>query len=112
MRDEEEISNSALLGRLLVFAAVMFGFGFALVPLYDVFCEITGFGGRTSGEAETVTYQRPDYSREVRVEFVTTVNDYAPWTFAADVDSMVVTTFTMTKNAILASATNNQRNPS
>ena len=29
--------------------------GYALVPLYDVFCEITGFGGRTNDEAVAVT---------------------------------------------------------
>ncbi|OOE48296.1 cytochrome c oxidase assembly protein, partial [Salinivibrio kushneri] len=28
--------------RLLLLAVVMFGFAFALVPLYDVFCEVTG----------------------------------------------------------------------
>ncbi len=89
--DKDQISNLALLGRLLVFAVAMFGFGFALVPLYDVFCDITGFGGRTNDEAAQVTYQRPDYSREIRVEFVTTVNSYAPWEFSANVDSMTVT---------------------
>ena len=26
---------------------LMFGFGFALVPLYDVFCDITGLNGKT-----------------------------------------------------------------
>ena len=35
----------------------MFGFGFLLVPLYDVFCEITGFGGRTNAEAAVVAFQ-------------------------------------------------------
>ena len=68
----------------------MFGFGFLLVPLYDVFCEITGFGGRTNAEAAVVE-EAPDLSREIRVEFVTTVNSYAQFEFAADADSMVVT---------------------
>jgi len=67
----------------------MFGFGFLLVPLYDVFCEITGFGGRTNGTAAAVA-EAPDLSREIRVEFVTTVNSYAPFAFAPDVDSMTV----------------------
>jgi len=67
----------------------MFGFGFLLVPLYDVFCEITGFGGRTNTEAAIVA-EAPDVSREIRVEFVTTVNSYALFEFAADADSMVV----------------------
>ena len=67
----------------------MFGFGFLLVPLYDVFCEITGFGGRTNAEAAVVK-EAPDLTREVRIEFVTNVNSYAQFEFAADVDSMTV----------------------
>lgn len=81
--------NRALTGRLLLMAIAMFGFGFLLVPLYDVFCEITGFGGRTNATAAVVK-EAPDLSREIRIEFVTTVNSYAPFEFAADVDSMTV----------------------
>lgn len=67
----------------------MFGFGFLLVPLYDVFCEITGFGGRTNSTAALLS-EAPDLERTVRVEFITAVNEYAPWEFAADEDSMIV----------------------
>ena len=70
-------------------AVAMFGFGFLLVPLYDVFCEITGFGGRTNAVAAVVR-EVPDLTREIRVEFVTTVNEYAQFEFAADADSMTV----------------------
>jgi len=70
-------------------AVAMFGFGFLLVPLYDVFCEITGFGGRTNAEAVTVA-EAPDLSREIRIEFVTTINSYAQFEFVADEDSMMV----------------------
>lgn len=69
--------------------AGMFAFGFLLVPLYDVFCEITGFGGRTNAEAVAVS-EAPDESREIRVEFITNVNSYAQYEFKADVDSMTV----------------------
>jgi len=88
--EPKAISNAALTTRLLVMAVGMFGFGFALVPLYDVFCDLTGFGGRTNVEAAAVT-EAPDLSREIRVEFNTQLNEYAPWTFSADADSMVVT---------------------
>lgn len=87
--DNLKAENHSLVRRLLVLAVGMFAFGFALVPLYDVFCEITGFGGRTNSTAAVVE-EAPDYSREIRVEFVTTVNAYAPFDFVADVDSMVV----------------------
>lgn len=92
MKDQEknlQTSNRSLTRRLLLLAAAMFGFGFLLVPLYDVFCEITGFGGRTNTTAAVVE-EAPDLSREIRIEFMTTVNSYAPFEFAADVDSMIV----------------------
>ena len=87
---EEKISNKALTVRLFAMALGMFVFGFlVLPPMYDVFCEITGFGGRTNVTAAQVI-EAPDDSREIRIEFVTNVNEYAPWEFVADVDSMVV----------------------
>ncbi|MDJ0761120.1 MAG: cytochrome c oxidase assembly protein [Woeseiaceae bacterium] len=89
MTDSPKTENRKLLTRLLGMTVVMFGFGFALVPLYDVFCEITGFGGRTNTEAAAAV-EAPDLDREIRVEFVTTVNDYAPWELKPDADSMIV----------------------
>ena len=86
----EPISNRALTARLLAFAVGMFAFGFfVLPPLYEVFCDITGFGGRTNTTA-IAAVEQPDLDRSIRVEFVTTVNEYAPWSFTADVDSMEV----------------------
>ena len=82
-------SSRKLIASLLVVVAGSFAFGFALVPLYDVFCEITGFGGRTNAEAVAVE-EAPDLDREIRVEFVTTLNSYAQFEFAADTTSMTV----------------------
>ena len=87
--EQQKSENRSLVGRLLIMTVAMFGFGFALVPLYDVFCQITGFGGRTNTEA-VAAEEAPDLSREIRVEFVTTVNSYAPFEFGADLDSMTV----------------------
>lgn len=87
---QTQLSNRSLTARLLVFAVAMFAFGFlVLPPLYDVFCDITGFGGRGNSTAVAAT-EAPDVSRTVRIEFITTVNEYAPWVFSADVDSMEV----------------------
>lgn len=86
---QNQISNGALTFRLLVLAVAMFGFGFALVPLYEVFCEITGFGGRTN-ETAVVVQEAPDESRTVKVQFMSTINEYAPWTLTPDVRSMEV----------------------
>jgi cytochrome c oxidase assembly protein subunit 11 len=75
--------------KLVVLCAGMFGFGFALVPLYDVFCEITGLGGRTSAVAENVI-ENVDETRTVRVEFVGAVHRGAPWEFQPTVSHMNV----------------------
>ena len=34
------------LTKLVIAVPLMFAFGFALVPLYDVFCEVTGLNGK------------------------------------------------------------------
>lgn len=81
--------NRGLIGRLLLMAGGMFVFGFALVPLYDAFCEVTGLGGRTNTEAAVVT-ERPDESRTVTVEFVASLGGFAPWDFEPSVRSMQV----------------------
>lgn len=70
-------------------AAAMFAFGFALVPLYDAFCAVTGFGGRTAAAAAAVVEQ-PDPSRTVRVEFLSTVSRGTPFTLEPEVSHMDV----------------------
>jgi cytochrome c oxidase assembly protein subunit 11 len=71
--------------KLLALVVGMFGFGFALVPMYDVLCKVTGLGGRTGGlyvyDAAKVT---PDESRLVKVTFLTNVNDGMTWEFRSE----------------------------
>ena len=43
--------NNKLVVKLVVIVFGMFTFGFALVPLYDVFCDITGINGKTNETA-------------------------------------------------------------
>ena len=81
--NEVEVGTAAFARRLLLLAVAMFGFGYLLVPLYDVFCELTGFGGKPEGTAAVVV-ENVDESRMVTVQFVTTVNEYAPWTFSVN----------------------------
>lgn len=68
----------------LVAVLLMFGFGFALVPLYNVLCKATGLNGKTDLQkmAENQKQARfVDTSRWVTVEFVTTNNAFLPWLF-------------------------------
>jgi cytochrome c oxidase assembly protein subunit 11 len=83
-------SSKALAGRLLLMAVGMFGFGFLLVPLYDAFCEVTGLGGKTNRVAATEVATTADTSRDISLQFVTTVNAYAPWQFSSRVQEMTV----------------------
>lgn len=66
--------------RLAVAAVAMFGFGYALVPLYDVFCEVTGIGGKT-GRIDGDRATAVDKSRWVTIEFTSGVNQGMPWEF-------------------------------
>jgi len=75
--------------KLAGIGVAMFAFGFALIPLYDVFCAVTGFGGKTANAATTVV-AAPDLSRTVRVEFVGSVARGSPWQFEPDVSHMEV----------------------
>jgi cytochrome c oxidase assembly protein subunit 11 len=76
--------DRALAWKLVALTAAMFGFGFALVPLYDAFCALTGFGGKTSTVAEAAVLA-PDPSRSVRVEFLATVPRGAPWKLTPEI---------------------------
>lgn len=86
---KEEPGDVALAGRLLFMAVAMFGFGFLLVPIYDVFCEITGLGGKTNEVAASVE-ESVVQDREIKLGFVTTVNNYAPWEFSPAVAEMTI----------------------
>ena len=67
-------SNRSLAARLVLMAAGSFAFGFALVPLYDVFCEVTGIGTREQlSRAGTADGQTPVVGRTVIVEFTASV---------------------------------------
>lgn len=84
-------ANRNLVTQLVVMAVAMFGFGWALIPLYDVFCEVTGFGGRTSGQAyAATTVVAPDTTRTVTVQFVSNVAKAGEWEFRPHVASMRV----------------------
>lgn len=56
--------------KLVLVTVAMFGFGFAMVPLYDVLCEVTGLNGKTAGGPAEVAGAVRDDSRLVTVEFV------------------------------------------
>jgi len=68
---------------MLLIVVGMFGFGFAMVPLYDMLCSVTGLNGSTTGriEDESQLNGKVDYSRTIAVEFDATNNAALPWEF-------------------------------
>lgn len=89
--------------RLAAVTLGMFGFGFALVPLYEVFCEITGVGGKTGRlEQAQAELLQIDESRLVTVEFVGSVNSALPWSFGPQVHKIQVHPGTVMEVAYVA----------
>ncbi len=77
--------------KLSLIPVLMFGFGFALVPLYDVFCDITGINGKTGRvEASTIDASQVDISRTIEVRFLASTNAGLPWSFEPAVTKMEV----------------------
>jgi len=83
-------SHAKLVGIISLVALGMFGFGFALVPFYDVFCELTGLNGKIRTEAAAQSAFKVDESRELSVEFVTSLNEHMPLAFRAEVPRLKV----------------------
>jgi cytochrome c oxidase assembly protein subunit 11 len=75
-------ANRTLLWKLLGFALGAFAFGFALVPLYNVLCSVTGYGDQTRLLRKvTIAAEHPDLNRTVTVEFLASVASAGEWEF-------------------------------
>ena len=71
---DRQRENRRLTWQLAAIAAGSFGFGFALVPLYNVLCAVTGYGDQAKlRERVAVAVERPDVTRTVTVEFLADV---------------------------------------
>jgi cytochrome c oxidase assembly protein subunit 11 len=79
-QDDRESSNRRLLNKLLVCAAVMFGFAFALVPFYEKICEVTGIRNLFQPDVVAAENTQVDSTRKVSVEFDANTRRL-PWTF-------------------------------
>jgi cytochrome c oxidase assembly protein subunit 11 len=79
--------NRALLGKLALIALLMFGFGYALVPLYRTICEALGINVLSLSELKTAAMapvggaanSQIDRTRTITVEF--DANARGPWDF-------------------------------
>jgi len=87
--NELKKKNNRIVKRLLILTLAMFGFGFALVPLYDVFCDATGLNGRTDGKA-TTEIKDVDEQRTVNVQLIANTDKAMPWEFGPSVNAIKV----------------------
>lgn len=84
-------SNKRLARKLVIVTIAMFGFGYALIPLYDIMCDLTGINGKTGRmDAQATTEIKVDRDRWVTVQFLSNVNHGMPWEFRPAVTSMRV----------------------
>ncbi len=70
-------------GTLFFAALAMFGFGFALVPIYNSLCKTLSINGKIAQSTEkyTVNDASVDKNRSITVQFVATNNTGIPWLF-------------------------------
>ena len=73
-------ANRTVARRLAYVAIGMFGFGFAMWPMYNLICDITGLGGRSVKTAATGSAVETS-QREVRIRFLATANSSLDWEF-------------------------------
>ena len=90
MSDSVEQKNTRLIRKLVFIVLAMFGFGYALVPLYDVFCDAFGILGKTDSEASVEQVYKVDAERELTVEFITSLNESAPMEFSTETKKMKI----------------------
>ncbi len=89
LKDSENLSaqgrlalkNKTLVRKLLWVVVGSLLFAFALVPLYDVLCSITGLNGKTQSSAALISKAKIDESRWVTVQFTSNVMPGLGWNF-------------------------------
>lgn len=85
-------SHRRLVGILAVTVVGMFGFGFALVPIYNTLCKTLGINGKIALQSVAFdpTETHVDTKRLIQVEFVATNNAGVPWDFYPKVQKLQV----------------------
>jgi cytochrome c oxidase assembly protein subunit 11 len=89
-KSESQALNWVMLKKLTLIAVAMFGFGYALIPIYKQICELTGVNILTPKDIDLkeVKNSQIDMSREVTIEF--DANTQGPWRFRPTVSSLTV----------------------
>lgn len=88
--DNHKQQNRVLTRRLWWFVVGSFAFGWALVPLYDVLCSVTGYGSKKDLLEKAEVARSVDMNRTVIVEFVSTMPTVGEWDFKPVLNELAV----------------------
>ncbi len=79
-RDEQRSRTAYNMAAVALF---IFGLSYASVPLYKVFCQMTGFGGTTqrADDVQATTVKPLEGAAVIRVDFTGDVHAAMPWSF-------------------------------
>ena len=86
--DNINIKNYRLLIKITLFVFLMIGMSYASVPLYDLFCRVTGYGGTTQNSS-LAPGSKGNY-KNIQVRFDANVNNSLNWEFLAPKDEILV----------------------
>ena len=86
--DNINIKNYRLLIKITLFVFLMIGMSYASVPLYDLFCRVTGYGGTTQ-KSSLAPGSKGNY-KNIQVRFDANVNNSLNWEFLAPKDEILV----------------------
>lgn len=96
--------------KLLLLSVGMFAFAIIILPpLYELICDLTGYGKTTQTKKEAQLTRVVDMDRLVTIEFVTNVNSDLPWEFSAAVKKIQVHPGELSKALFYARNLSNQR---
>lgn len=79
--EQLDLKNKKLVRKLLWLVVGSLLFAFALVPIYDVLCSITGLNGKTQSTAVATKKAKVDTTRWVTVQFTSSVMSGLGWNF-------------------------------
>ncbi len=88
-KNSQPRNNKKLVIKLLWLVVAATLFGFALVPLYNVLCSVTGLNGKTNNTAD-LNKTVVDKNRDVVVEFTSTVMPGLGWDFYPEKNRIIV----------------------
>lgn len=73
-------------------AILVFGVSYASVPLYKMFCQVTGFGGTTQrvDALKAITVKPAESGKVIRINFTSNVHSTMPWTFKPSQSSIKI----------------------